>query len=219
MSGTGREILPSSRRSQLLLVAITRPASLARLARAPRRNDNARHELDDLSPAVKTQERSRAGTACASADSAAQLPSGGAGLAPRQRDRVVRHGPQARDDPQAARRAARGRGRRDVAARTRDPTRARGGERRVRRRRGARGRRHAERSGRPGCCVPEPRSRRSPGGRPTSTRGRSASRPMRSTLPTSYCGRSRAARPNASASAVRIAGRSSSTPASVSTPP
>ena len=54
------------------------------------------------------------------------LPSGGARLAPRQRDRVVGDRPQAGDDPQAARRAARRRGRGDVAPRPRHAARARG---------------------------------------------------------------------------------------------
>ena len=122
----------------------TRPASRARPARATRRAAGTRG-----TPTISavSAARSRAGTGC-EPTGAAPLPSGGARPAPRQRDRVVGDGPQAGDDPQAARRAARGRGRGDVAARPRDPARARGRQRRLRRRRGARGRRHAERGGR-----------------------------------------------------------------------
>ena len=163
----------------------TRPASRARPPRATRPAAGTRGT--STISAVERSEGSIGAARSAMPTGAAPLPSGGAGPAPRQRDRVVGHGPQAGDDPQAARRAARSRGRRDVAARARRP-----GSR-------ARPRTTAStssscspataRSTRPptGCCTPTPRSRRCPAARPTSTRARSASRPTRSTRPTSCC--------------------------------
>ncbi len=133
---------PGTGRPQYVLVPERGALSRAPLAPATRRGAGS---VGTRRSRRSARRRSRAGTAC-EPTAGAQLTLRGARAAPRQRDRVVGDGTQARDDPQAARRATRRRGGGNVPPRSRDASRARGRERRLRRRRGARGRRHAERS-------------------------------------------------------------------------